>query len=237
MHVSCFGVLSLTGIIYEVACQQCGGSENLENAVKRGDVKRKESFFYFPKNTVGAERKHTVEEEMHQQQERTQAEWQEYDVGIRSMVVDVIQGHPLNGTVWGQPFGATSGSSSNAPLAIASGGKEAVIEATKEKRERLVKAIALSDKCKKMVEGLDSPPFRVAAELQSIMTLTEAAELLQTEMGFIVKFGKDFKNAEITESSGKAICTKAEDVTTKIVLSVKAIRVWVGPGGTRDLVA
>ena len=48
MHVSYFGVLSRTGIIYEVACQQCGGSDHLENAVKRGDVKRKGSIYYLP---------------------------------------------------------------------------------------------------------------------------------------------------------------------------------------------
>ena len=111
------------------------------------------------------------------------------------------------------------------------------MQSTKEKRDRLIKAIGLTDKCKTMVAGLDSPPLRVSSELQAIMSLAEAAELLQTEMGFIVKFGKDFKNAEVTESSGTAICNKAEEVTSKIVQSVKCIRALVGPGGSRDLVA
>ena len=202
--------------------------------MKRGDVKRKGSIYYFPKNIVGVDKKFTVEEQMQQQQERTQEEYRLYDTDVRSMIDDITPGHPLNGTAWGSPFGA---SSSTGPLAIASGGKEAVMETTKDKRDRLIKAIALTDKCKKMVAGLDSPPFRVTSELQSIVSLAESAEMLQTEMGFIVKFGKDFKNAEVTESSGQAICNKAEVVTSKIVQSVKCIRALVGPGGSRDLVA
>ena len=41
------------------------------------------------------------------------------------------------------------------------------METAKDKRDRLIKAIALTDKCKckKMVAGLDSPPFRVTSEL------------------------------------------------------------------------
>ena len=234
MHVSCFGVLSRTGIIYEVACQQCGGNDNLENAVKRGDVKRKGSMYYFPKHTIGIDRKFVIEEEMSQKQERTQDEYQLYNTGVQSMIGD-ISPHPLNGTVWGLPFGAISNSSG--PPAICSGGKEAAVNSVKDKRDRLCKAISLADKCTTMVAWQDSPPARVMSELAAIRGLGETAEKMQTEMGFIVKFGKDFKNAEVTESSAAAIAVKAEEVTSKIVQSVKCIRALVGPSGSRDLLA
>ena len=207
MHVSCFGVLSRTGIIFEATRQQCGGSDHLENAVKRGDVKRKGSMYYFLKNTVGVDRQFVIEEGMQQMQERTQDDYQSYYTGVQLMICDITP-HPLTGTEWGLPFGA--GSSSSGHPVICSGGTEAATTSVKDKRERLRTAIRLADKCSTMVVGQESPPARAMSELTSIRGLAEAAEQLQTGMGFIVKFGKDFKNADVTGSSAAAIAVKGE---------------------------
>ena len=66
-------------------------------------------------------------------------------------------------------------------------------------------------------------------------SLQEAAEILQNEMGFSIKFGKDYKNNEVTDATATAMSNKAEDITSKVVQAVKCIRALTGPGANRDL--
>ena len=223
---SAFIVNPAPGVIYEVACVQCGGPEPLAAAVARREVKKNGVFYYFPKQQVGAERKHTLDEEMSQQQERTQDEFRTYDSGIRAIVGDFTPAPALS-------FNA--GSSSDGPPAITNGVVAVAMDSLKTKRDRLQKAIQLAEKCEKMVTALDSAPPKVSSELQVIMSLQETAEILQNEMGFSVKFGKDYKGTEITDASATAMSNKAEDITSKVVQAVKCIRALTGPGASRDL--
>ena len=163
---------------------------------------------------------------MHQKQERTQAEYRAYDSGVRAIVGDLNQLALL-------PFPSSSGS--GGPPATPNGSVAVAMESRKTKRERVQQAIALAGTCQKMVAGLGTTPHRASADLQTIMSLQETTELLQNEMGFSVKFDKDYKNTEITDASATAMCNKAEDITSKIVQVTKCIRALVGPGGSRDL--
>ena len=205
---------------------QCGGPEQLAAAVNRREVKKSGMFYYFPKQMVGKEKRHTVDEEMKQRHERTQEEYRAYDSGIQSIVGDFAPSPMLP---------SSAGSSGDGPPAITNGVVQVGLDSLKVKRERLQKAVSLAEKCQKMVQALDSPPPRVSSELQIIMSLQETAEILQNEMGFSVKFGKDYKHNEITDATATAMSNKAEDITSKVVQAVKCIRALTGPSASRDL--
>ena len=208
---------------------RCGDKEGLTSAVARGQVKKHGNppnmLYYFPRHEGGNKRTWAAEEVMSQQQERSQSDWRDYDVALRGFLGDDKSVDMRE---------VASSSSQLSQLSITNSAPISV-ETLKLKRERLTKAMALTDKCKVVVEAMATPNERVVVILARLLILHEQAVLSSHELHFGATFNKNMGGEQLTENAMDKMQKKAEAITSEIVQEVKLIRALTGPNASKEL--
>ena len=162
---------------------------------------------------------------MSQTQERSQLEWRGYDDALRGFIGDDK----------GVDMAAIASSSNQGGMLSITNSATITLDTLKQKRERLSKAMTLTDKCKQAVEAMADPNERVVVILARLISLHEKAVLASHELNFAWAFNKDMTGGHLTENAMDKMQKKAEAITTDIVQEVKCIRALSGPSGSKEL--
>lgn len=116
---------------------------------------------------------------------------------------------------------ASSGSSDALPSMKMITSGPPPLQVLKDKRDRMAKAVALAEKMQKTVSALPTCSMKVSTELSTLLDSLEQAELLQHEMTFMVKFGKDMRGSTVTAESAATVAGKGEELALSLIEGMK----------------
>ena len=217
-------------MIFEIAKVKCGGKDELEAAMRRGQVRAHgnvpgQELYYFPRASVGGERTWESEETMERQQHRTADDFEGFGT-----VVDSFMSISNNGQGdLAQMCSFASGSSTLSGISIGSSSSQSLsmdaLRATMmTELERLSTAIKVADKATEKVTSRGNQSVKIADTLAHLLTKTEEAETIKARTQFMMKFKKSVEHEPMTETMARTQLVKLKESSFGICEDCKILK-------------
>lgn len=154
-----------------MAVHQAGGADALDWAMARRQVLKGRTghgdLYLFPKVSFGSIRSLEITEQVHQQQEVSQDRFQKYSNALQSCMMPSVDTSVV----------ARMSAGSSSMMALQNT-PSVDLQLIRDKQDRLMKAVLVGDRCKKLVQAETIVPDKISKLVTSLDTLLEKCELM-----------------------------------------------------------